>query len=347
VSGRVGARPQLSDALIVSRSMMPRRARSVAVGLFIGLVAVVLVGSAEAIDTATPRAPVVLRLAFRRVFNGWVNGHCGNAEVANHEFALFSFSPEPTQRCASGFLLFDDQTGKRALIRSIPPSCNPRAFGARVDAFGTPWVMFFCGNDDELYNVVTRTWRPLGYCAGCAGDVVREALGARWLEIDLQLPGSCGDGHFSCGPVRPIFFNLQTRKLRHSWQKSRTTVLDLDSPTLVRHLCTPLRTPANGSLTMDGQFAVVTAGSGSYLQRCGSHRQTPLLPGAAIAPGEGLLANAHGVLWRVLDSQGVWHGQLAGVSPDASPFHGDSPACDHSLRRRNNAGHCQAVGAWR
>jgi len=171
-----------------------------------------------------------------------------------------------------------------------------------------------------VYNVTTRNWRHVGCsqspCAGPQGaQTVREAVGARWVERDEQWPGPCGDGiHNTCGPIKPVFVNIRTGGVRRSWPKSPTAILDLDSPTLARHLCTPLRVPATGSLTMEGQFAVTTTGSGnSYLQRCGSHRHTVLAsPGGASISGGGLWANEHAVFWAV-DSSGMWKGKLAGI----------------------------------
>jgi hypothetical protein len=294
---------------------MGRVVRSLALYLLLGLLAAVFVNAAQAIATPTQVAPRALHLTFHRMAGGWLNGHCGAAGIASHDWLIFSLSPDKTNRCASRFLVINDRTGKSALIDARP--CRYAAFSAELEAFGAPWALFSCGNGEKLYNVTTRKWRSLGCDASCHGPymVIDEAIGARWLQIDEQLPGSCGDGvHFDCGPVRRTFFNLLTHALRHRWPKTPTTILDLDSPALAHHLCKPLHAPATGSLTLEGDVAVITTTDASYVQRCGSRTQTLLLQSGASVAGGGLLANDDAILWKLNNPlTGVWHGQLNGV----------------------------------
>jgi hypothetical protein len=285
--------------------MISRLARAL-VALLLAVTTVGMVGLAQADGTAPRNDSAVLHTTFRVVFTN-CPGALHDLDFASQEFVLFS--------CGfSRSLLVDDRTEKRVSIKNSS-SCG----WLEARALGAPSILFFCGHGERVYNIVTRKWRPVpcsnSRCAGPQGaEVVREAVGARWVEYDQQWPGPCTpDYHNTCGPIEPVFVNIRTGGVRRSWPKSPTTILDLDSPTLARRLCTPLRVPAPGSLTMEGQFAVITAGNGSYLQRCGSHRHTVLSsPGGASVSGGGLWANEHAVFWAV-ESSGGWKGQLAGI----------------------------------
>jgi hypothetical protein len=87
--------------------------------------------------------------------------------------------------------------------------------------------------------------------------------------------------HNTCGPSRYYFLNIATRKMRSATQTA-TTVLDLDSPTLLRRLCAPLRIESGAqasfppAFTFYSDFAVAQEQSGIYVERCGSDMRIPL-----------------------------------------------------------------------
>jgi hypothetical protein len=266
-----------------------------------------IVGLAKGDASSSRDAPVVVPLKFRVAFAN-CPGALHDNDFASHDFLVFSCS-------FSRSLLVDDRTEMRVKIRNSY-SCGwlePRALGA-------PSVLFFCGGSDErVYNVVTGRWRRIGRaepaCVGVgggqtlepqSGQPVGEAVGARWVERQVQCPGPCTpDYHNTCGPIEQVFINIRTGKVRRDLPGSPTTILDLDSPTLARKLCAPLRVPPGGSITMDGRFALVRkAGGSTYLQACGSHRQT------ALTSPEWW--NQRAVFWAV-DSAGGWRGKLAGI----------------------------------
>jgi hypothetical protein len=278
---------------------MSRLARTLVASLSV-TATVGMAGLAQADGTARRDDPVAVHLRFRVAFSN-CPGALNDLDFASDRFVVFS--------CAfSRSLLVDDRTEKRVSIRN-PSSCGwlePRALGG-------PSVLFFCGDGERVYNIATGMWRPVpcsrSRCAGPPGaEVVREAVGARWVEYDQQWPQPCTpDARHTCGPIDSVFVNIRTGRVAHGWPKSPTAILDLDSPTRARHLCPPLRVPPTGSLTMEDQFAVITTESGSYLQRCGSHRHT-VLP----YPG---WANEHAVVWTVnpFNPSATWNGQLAAI----------------------------------
>ena len=125
----------------------------------------------------------------------------------------------------------------------------------------------------------SESWRPRAI----------GAVGARWLEVQVQPHDPCGNGvHYSCGPTTYIYYNIRTGKPQ-SPSVGGTTIIDLNSPTLTRQICPPLVGPA---LTFYGSVAVSEEPGGIYVERCGSHLNLPLV----LAPYAGtLLANTHAV----------------------------------------------------
>jgi hypothetical protein len=268
---------------------------------------------AKAGSWALAKPSAALNLTFNRVLGG-LNGHCGPSVLASGHFTLIAYANHPAfpERCASKFRLFDDHAGKHRDIDT--ESCRYQAFRAELEAFGAPWVLFFCGDGDKLYNIDTREWVRLRCTTRCIGNnqLVGESVGARWVEFRLVGYGDCGDHiHFECGPASVRFFNITTHQIRRNGPKSGGTILDLDSPTLARSVCKPLRAPADGTLTVLGTFAVETGASGSFLEQCGSSRKMPIGVGAESLAGHGILANLHAVAW-VLPATGGSE-QLSGL----------------------------------
>jgi hypothetical protein len=146
---------------------------------------------------------------------------------------------------------------------------------------GFPWVALYCGDASPwygLYNIQTRKLRRFPCDALCRQDYDYSnlaAVGARWLEIQVQPPASCGDGvHYSCGLTTYDYYNIRTGKPQ-SPPVGKNTIIDLDSPTLTRPICPPLMGPA---LTFYGSFAVSQEPGGIYVERCGSDLNLPLVP---------------------------------------------------------------------
>lgn len=289
------------------------------------LVLVVLVALATVVVPASTRAdskpnlaaPVVLHLKFRRVITG-VDGQSGSSVLTSGRYALISFSRSAD--FVTHFLLLDDRTGKRSMIRTAGLN--------EVLAFGAPWILFSNFGSLELYNIGTRKWRPFypelynaTYPEGYVLSATVVAMGARWVEFEVNQTGSCGDGiHNECGAITHPFYNIRTGKRRYE-SPENTTVFDLNSSTLLRTVCRPLRVPSNGSLTFYGKFAVASEPDSEqdkslFLERCGSYLHMEIDepkggPSGDLYAGD-LSANTHAVLWRVLDATGRWHGRFAG-----------------------------------
>lgn len=278
------------------------------------VLAVVTLGSTASFGSAASgsagSAPRLLHLKFHPVTRH-VEGLCRNPALTSGGYTLVSVTSQPSSSaCASAFMLIDDSSGKRSII---PGS----GIADYVLAFGPPWILFEHEFTFELYNITTRESHALDCGNGCPPDgTFAMAIGARWLEFTWQKPGSCGDGiHYSCGtgPIMHSFYNLVTGKFRQDATTTSRTHLDLDSPTLVRAVCPPLRAPAKGAIDFYGPFAVTTQASQSFLERCGSRSRIPIGERSQSIAGGGLVANHAAVLWKVTDARGVFVGRLAGI----------------------------------
>jgi hypothetical protein len=220
-------------------------------------------------------APVRVHLNFRPAARGVSDLRVSGAYVG------FTQSTSTREQ----FVLLDDRTGGRIVA---PRSCD-------AGVVGFPWVALYCGDASQwygLYNIQTRKLRRFPCDALCRQDYDYSnlaAVGARWLEIQVQPPASCGDGvHYSCGLTTYDYYNIRTGKPQ-SPPVGKNTIIDLDSPTLTRPICPPLMGPA---LTFYGSFAVSQEPGGIYVERCGSDLNLPLV----LTPYAGtLLANAHAV----------------------------------------------------
>ncbi len=107
------------------------------------------------------------------------------------------------------------------------------------------------------------------------------------------------------------FQNLRTRELRGAPSTGPTTMIDLDSPTLVSNICRPLRQLIDENLVFSysppglggtfGGFALDETAQWTYLERCGSRmrRRLPALPGVRpLMPWLPTTGNAHALLWQ-------------------------------------------------
>ncbi len=243
---------------------------------------------------------------FQPVFVGqWRWGRCriggDSADFASGDFVLFW--------CSGHLMLVDDRNGQRVAVRNLS-SCP---FGAPI-VFGAPWILFgsCLGGGERVYNLETHLWKRVDCgkspCAGPAGTMeISDSIGSQWLEREEQWPGPCGtDYHNTCGPIVPVFVNLRTGRVRRGQPKSPTTILDLSSPNLVRHLCAPLRVPAQTRVTLDGRIAIFSGPAGMYVQRCGSAQRVSV-------PAGPMLANARVLVWRLEDQHLTWHGRIGGL----------------------------------
>jgi hypothetical protein len=297
---------------------------------------VLMVAMATGFAVGSPRAasdPIsqdraaVLHLKFRSSIAHEV-ACCGSAPVTSGRYALVQAVPNgchellPVGRCyPPRFLLLDDRAGTQSLIRA-PSLCS-------AAAIGSPWVLFSCP-DLELYDLKTGKWQHhLERCGCIPAQTTAFHLGARWMRLDVTGNQDCGDHvHYYCGPITHAFYNLQTRQVRAEPHTTGTQIVDLDSPSLTRSVCAPLHMPSDGSIALYGSLAVVSIDSNTleygtqqyksfFLERCGSHLHMPIGQtfdhGASAAPTR-LFANAHAVIWPLLDAGGSsWQARFAGI----------------------------------
>jgi hypothetical protein len=100
------------------------------------------------------------------------------------------------------------------------------------------------------------------------------------------------------------FENIRTGTLRTiPYRGGGRTIPDLNTPTLARRLCSPLRLPRGpGSMTFYGKFALVesqgTDGrTGNYLERCGGRLHEQLDGSNLGTPEATLAANSRAIVW--------------------------------------------------
>jgi hypothetical protein len=288
------------------------------------LAAVAVAGSATAGNETVAAAPVALHLKFRPVVR--FEGACNHSFFTSGSYALFSLPTPCPDRFPDRYLLIDDRTGTRTVIRVRGVTT--------ADAFAAPWILLEQNGNFGfvLYNIDTGRRRPARCNIRCGPDgPFGYALGTRWLEFFVQHPGSCGDGvHNSCGPVTNTFFNIQTGHSRFQASLSTTMVADLDSRSLFHRVCPPLQAaPAAPtgpdvvpgafvpSLTFYGPFAIaIDAGPTAFLERCGSNLRVPIDQPTGGWP----TASRRAVVWQLA-------GQLAGLLlPSLRPFTAQLPA---------------------
>jgi hypothetical protein len=228
---------------------------------------------------AGAHAPVVVPIKFRLVAQG------ASLPSVSGPYVGFTQTTSTRRRTREQFVLLDDRTGKRIVM---PPNCD-------AGVVGVPWVALYCGESSQwygLYNIRTRKLTRFPCEALCQQDYYYSnirAVGATWLEVQVEPHQPCGDGvHYTCGPTTYVYYNIRTGKPRFP-SVGQSTIVDLNSPTLTRQICPPLLGP---SLAFYGSFAVAEEPSGIYVERCGSHLKMPLV----LAPYAGtLLGNTRAV----------------------------------------------------
>jgi hypothetical protein len=209
----------------------------------------------------------------------------------------------------------DEQTGRRVTVAPGQTDCVNG--GSATPMFGGPWLLISgCANPlapvtADLYSLAGGTSQTVDfnvkYCSLSAAQCSFGPVGAEWL----QTAETC----YHC-PTQYQFVNLHTEKLRGPPITDTKTILDLNSPTLTRRLCTPVTVPNVGTVTFFGSFAVVGdpySPHPGYLKRCGSRLHLRLTTGS-------VLGNLHELLWYTLT------GQLDGITlPGLKPFVVDLP----------------------
>jgi hypothetical protein len=285
--------------------------RTVAV-VFAALLALLI--SAPALAAGT-HAPVSVRLKFRLVARGV------SSPLVTGRYVTFTETSSTRRRTVERFVLLDDQTGKRI---ATPQGC----YGAVLAA---TWVV--CqpsgARPYQVYNIHERKLRRLPCIGLCESDYYLQdivGVGSRWFEVRVEPHESCGDGvHYTCGPTTLTYYSVHTGKPKVPLVSDAEAV-DLNSPTLSRRLCSPLREPAGYSpttatgptLTFDGIFAIAQEASGIYIEQCGSHLHR-LLVGTPTTGGS-VLANAHAIAFCAAGTEGF-------LLPSLTPFTIVAPGC--------------------
>lgn len=187
--------------------------------------------------------------------------------------------------------LIDEQVSKQTSV-STPAGCIPAAIGGGRLAFncaGRPGAFLAI----KLYSLSSRQLADLApaaelerYADGCASDsspgcgVSMTGIGRAWIEFDE----TC----YHCGNT-DVFQSLRTGQVRRD-PTSLTTVPDLNSSSLARKVCSPLRVV--GSLEFLGRFAIARH-TGIFLERCGTrlHKRIDRI-------GTPLVTSDHLVVWQ-------------------------------------------------
>ena len=247
---------------------------------------------------AAPAGSVVLSGSFRPV------GVAGRDFLASGEYVLLSSAVNDGQN--PGWIVINDRLGTTT---ALDPQCQ-------VTAIGPPWALLSCpppsnpsgAYDVELYSLTQGTRQtvtpspgmppqcpqvPFGtQCTSAAG------VGIYWIRWEA----TC----YHC-TVTSFFQNIQTGELRKD-PTNATTFADLNSVILAHTTCPGVRlmpqpsylTPW-GSLTYDGQFALVSSASSVFLERCGTHMRR--LIGGQSRASYALTSNAGAIVWQAVTSK--------------------------------------------
>jgi hypothetical protein len=266
-------------------------------------------------DASRASTPAVFRVHWRMVASNV------SQFASNGRYVFFDTTSLP-QSETDGTLI-DDQTGKRS---SIPGCADP--------LFGGPWLALNCAGSGpgqlRLYQLATGRWRIVNlFCNSSEPTYIYDcspiAIGANWIAV-------------AYGPV--CYHCILSEAAQNVWTGQTTSfpptypggkqAIDLNSTTLVRTLCQPVRVPIfiptsteindvrhrvtfygsapvasvnppPGSLTFYGRFAVAYGNRSAYLVRCGSRLHVPLPPG--LIPID---ESRQMIAWQVL------HGGLGG-----------------------------------
>jgi hypothetical protein len=284
----------------VGAILMLMRAMVRAAGL-LGCVAA-LSGFVPALAAARDHAgakPVVWHLHWTRFFSGPGAG-------AFVQDGPWVYVPE----YGSSGVLFNLTAGTSTQLTAPSQECSaPVQWG---DAMGGGWLKVDCGANtamvEDLYSLGTGTWSifdpSVAIQRGCGPnsedecEITSGRIGRDWLEFSFVYNIPTSPGHIG-------WENLNTQAWKQTGGREEripglgpTTMLDLNSPSLLAPVCSPIRLPFGGRLIgslqgirspvlMLGQFAMVGDPYNSdglhphygrsdytYLERCGQrHRR--------------------------------------------------------------------------
>ncbi len=214
----------------------------------------------------------------------------------------YVFLGAPPQYEGKGVLLVDLLTGKKVHVVAPQQECGN---SAEPLAIGGGQLMFMCGYGALLYSIRTGQWRLFDSRPGekkvCRDPCYLQParVGSHWIEYSIK----GGQGQCTQCPNGVAFENLATGAWRHttprdvsvrppiSWVTmpglGPSTRLDLNSPSLISPVCTPVHVPHHGRLVASahldaffspvvryGQYEIIgnpyAGGYVGYLQRCGA-----------------------------------------------------------------------------
>jgi hypothetical protein len=202
-----------------------------------------------------------------------------------------------------------DERTKHAVRLTPPAGCF---FGTDFAPLGGSWVVARCNSTSDelmLYSIPTGRWTRFTPdvarmcalnpdCASgssqvpCGADYT--AIGHRWIEFEFGCGYHSGTITTALQQVRGSQVIDASAMAIPSLQGGGTEILDLNSPTGTRRLCSPLRVPSYGKIVLDGRFAVEqnNLNENVFLEHCGARSRTMI--------GRGLLgANSRAVLMSV------------------------------------------------
>lgn len=238
--------------------------RALSRSVLVLLVLATMAGSASAAVVVRPRWRVVDQKAFGiaksgpYVLLGWESGRA---------------------------LLIDGRTGKRV---TLAPRAGCSFDDGHYSPLGGSWVVTGCRSGSfELYSIPTGRWirftpdldqmyAASGLCANrypplCGAQYA--TIGSEWIEFDVSY------GYHS-GPIVPTYTRIRSGQITTEppgVTPGGNQILDLDSPSLTRTLCDPLRLPVPfATIVPDGRFTVFEEieppnyDLHAYLERCGS-----------------------------------------------------------------------------
>lgn len=247
------------------------RAAARCVLLIVGLV---VVASATAHESK-PRAPMVLHPKWHLLAPRGV----ALVSVSGRYVYVGSFTGPAS--------VIDEQT--HHTIRLNPPAgCF---FSTDFSPLGGSWLVAECNSapgDLMLYSIPHAHWtrftpNAARMCAlnpDCAPGTSRVpcspqygAIGTRWIEFSF----GCG---YHSGTITTVLQQIRGGDVIAvpdseipGLQGGATHILDLNSPTGTRRLCSPLRVPTSAKFALGGRFAVEESNLNEdvFLEQCGSH----------------------------------------------------------------------------
>lgn len=276
-------------------------------GVSLTLILAVAAGESSATTNRYPRSvPVVLHARFQPV-------GVGGFFMASGQFVFL------TQAGTNKGVLIDESTGRSTEVSR--EGCDPVSMGG-------PWLLFRCSETElALYRMATNKWRTLNITHAAQLDCPTQfcgsaPVGAHWIRLSGQECDPDSDPGPPCAPPRVAFQSIDTGRAEQDPARPGGRVIaDLNSPKLVRRLCSPLRVPkffdslsettGAGPIDLHGPFAIATTvpliygqpAAQYFLEQCGSKLRKRIAR-ATRSFVRVPVANEHMVLWQK-DSQAL------------------------------------------